>query len=132
MGQAVKDRTHVVVVDDHKMIREGVSRIFRDYGFPDVQTAESGEKALEIKAQMPSGDAVAIITDTEMPGMSGILLTKQIRSNDPQAVIIGMSISPVYKQALLAAGADYFLSKEKAFDLPQMTENLLVQRFENN
>lgn len=77
----------------------------------------------------------AVVTDTQMPRMSGIELTRRIRADKtlPQPVIIGISAngSPSLASEYKEAGADKFLPKGTP-GLPELAEALLVQRFENN
>ena len=72
-----------LVVDDEIHIVQVVAIKLRNNGF-DVRTAENGAVALEyIKAEKPD----VIVTDFQMPVMSGLELIENLRS-DPETVDI--------------------------------------------
>ncbi len=58
----------VLVVDDQASIRETMVITFRREGY-DVQSAESGEQAMEIISRIPLD---VVITDLRLSGMNGI------------------------------------------------------------
>ncbi len=74
----------ILLVDDEEGIRRVLGISLADSGYQ-VFAAESGEKALEIfrKAQPP-----IILTDIKMPGMDGIELLQQIKSESPDTEVI--------------------------------------------
>ena len=69
----------ILVADDEAHILHVVSMKLRNAGF-DVITAEDGEEALDLcRAELPD----LLITDFQMPFLSGLELCKSLRS-DPQ------------------------------------------------
>jgi DNA-binding NarL/FixJ family response regulator len=60
-----------------------------------------------------------------MPGGGGLAVLQDIKANNPEriAIILTSFPFPQYRQAYLAAGADYFFDKTK--DIPQMIETLI-------
>jgi len=97
---------NVLVVDDSDLVR----RIFFDalslHGFT-VSSACDGTSALKL---LEDSDFGIIITDYCMPGMNGIELTKVLRFQYPDALIIGMSGDRLGDD-FLTVGADVFLLK---------------------
>jgi len=76
----------------------------------DISEAADGEEALEkIKAHLPD----LIFMDIKLPGESGLELTKKIKADSPQMVIIILTSYdlPEYREAASKYGANYFLSK---------------------
>lgn len=73
-----------LVVDDVKSMREVNRQILMAMGYKKVDTAENGEEALSILQQAADIDANynLVISDWEMPKMSGIDLLKSIRMSD--------------------------------------------------
>lgn len=102
----MKNYRTVLVVDDDEMVRKFLFEVFRLHGF-DVQTANDGISALEL---LKASDFDIVITDYAMPGMSGIELTKIMRSRWPHSLIIGIS-ADCDERVFLDAGADAFLHK---------------------
>ncbi len=78
-----KDR-NVLLVDDEESVREPISKLLEREGYR-VYCAESGEAALEILKQDP---IQLVISDQNMPGMSGIELLKLIRERHPRVLRI--------------------------------------------
>ncbi len=74
----------VLLVDDEEDIREVLGITLSDMGY-DVQTAENGEKALEMFHRF--GFPI-VLTDIKMPGMDGIALLKRIKTESPYTEII--------------------------------------------
>jgi len=77
----------VLLVDDEDAIREILGLSIADLGY-DVQTAGSGEEALEtIEVFSPS----IMLTDIKMPGMDGIELLKRVKAGHPDIEVIMIS-----------------------------------------
>jgi DNA-binding NtrC family response regulator len=74
----------VLVVDDEEYVRTGLTRILQDSGYT-VFAAESGEEALQTLADHP---IKLLISDNNMPGMSGLELFKEVRRHKPHVLRI--------------------------------------------
>ena len=72
----------VLVVDDDPAVCEVAARVLRRAGYS-VVTASDGQRALEILKQRP---VQLVISDQQMPGMSGIELLRVIRVRHPKVV----------------------------------------------
>jgi CheY-like chemotaxis protein len=78
------ERVRILVVDDDDDVRNVAAALVEEIGY-DVDAADSGEAALRLLA----ADRFAlVITDLAMPGMTGVDLARQIRSNTPDLPII--------------------------------------------
>lgn len=77
----------ILVVDDEASIRELFSQFFRQHGFI-VQTAESGEAALEIASKEP---AHVFLLDLNLPGMNGLELCRELRHRLPWTIQIAVT-----------------------------------------
>jgi len=69
----------VLIVDDFITMRRIVRKILRDLDFEDIIEAEDGSAAMEV-LQRTSVDL--IISDWNMPKMTGLELLKQVRSTE--------------------------------------------------
>ncbi|MHA7878404.1 MAG: chemotaxis response regulator CheY [Saccharospirillum sp.] len=69
----------ILVVDDFSTMRRIVKNLLRDLGFSNTQEADDGTTAWPM---LQNGDFDFVVTDWNMPGMSGIDLLKKIRSDD--------------------------------------------------
>ena len=80
------DQVQILVIDDEQIMRDGCSRILSKNGWS-VLTAENGKKGLEeIQCHPESIDV--ILLDLMMPGMSGMEVLDQVRTIDPNLLVI--------------------------------------------
>lgn len=70
--------TNILVVDDFSTMRRIIKNLLRDIGFTNVFEADDGETALPI---LRSGNIDFLITDWNMPKMTGIELLKIVRED---------------------------------------------------
>lgn len=71
----------ILVVDDFPTMRRIVKTLMRQNGFTDFTEAEDGAQALDILRKNP--DIEFVVSDWNMPNMTGIELLKAVRS-DPK------------------------------------------------
>ena len=69
----------VLIVDDEASVRKVMAAIFAQLGLP-CETVASGEEALLI---LETHLIDAVISDLQMPGMSGMELLAKVRQNYP-------------------------------------------------
>jgi len=74
--------TKFLVIDDYATMRKIVKKILGELGYTKIEEAEDGKPALEkIKSATQSGDPFqCIISDWNMPGMTGLDLLKSVRA----------------------------------------------------
>lgn len=77
-------RANILFVDDEPEILASLRRVVRNMDL-NVQTAESGEQALQL---MESGDIDVLVTDKNMPGMSGNELLAVVAERWPDVITI--------------------------------------------
>ena len=75
---AYKDLT-VLIVDDFLTMRRIVRKILRDLNFEDIIEAEDGSAALDV---LKRTRVDLIVSDWNMPRMTGLELLKEVRSTD--------------------------------------------------
>ncbi len=75
--------TKFLVVDDYSTMRKIVKKILVDLGYSRIEEAEDGKPALEkINAAVAANDPFqCLISDWNMPGMSGLELLRAVRAN---------------------------------------------------
>ena len=105
----------VLVVDDNEINRRILIELTSKWGFRNVE-AESAEEALTILKNTPADDMFKlIITDCQMPEMSGTELAETIRKNPEWNEIIVIMLSSInnYMENKRKSGAifDAFLTK---------------------
>lgn len=70
----------ILVVDDFSTMRRIIKNLLRELGFTDIDEADDGTTALPM---LKTGKYDFLVTDWNMPGMTGIDLLKAVRS-DPE------------------------------------------------
>ncbi len=69
----------ILIVDDFSTMRRIVRNLLKQLSFNNVDEAEDGDVALE---KLKKGSYDFVITDWNMPNMTGLELLKAIRSDD--------------------------------------------------
>ncbi len=122
----------VLIVDDEASVRKVMAAVLAQLGFI-CETASSGEEALRI---LETHRVDAVISDLQMPGISGMELLAKVRQNHPQMiflVVTGVDDIRVGIQAM-RQGADDYLVKPLQVDanivLASLTRALHVKRLE--
>lgn len=68
----------ILIVDDFSTMRRIIKNLLRDLGFNNTQEADDGNTALPM---LQSGNFDFLVTDWNMPGMTGIDLLKAVRAD---------------------------------------------------
>lgn len=108
--ETVKKHT-VLLVDDHRILLEGLKNLIQS-PFELKDTASSGAEAL---ALIKTNEYDLLITDYEMPGLTGLELVKAAKVAQPEIKIIVLSMhdDPSIVKELLRSGAlGYILKKD--------------------
>lgn len=112
--RAAAEPLHVLIVDDHEIMREGLERILRDAddGWRTLAVGD-GFEALRVLARARIDVA---IVDLAMPGMGGLELIKRIRAEHPQVAVLVLSMYAQEQYAMRAfkAGAKGYVTKDGA------------------
>lgn len=104
----------IILVDDHALVREGVSRLLEAQ--PDMHVIGSfGEGDAAIRCAAREEPDVAIV-DIALPQANGIDIARQLReaSPDTQVLVLSMHSNPEYVHQALLAGALGYVAKESA------------------
>lgn len=108
----MSDVIHVLLADDHDLVREGLKATLRNQpDFNVVAEASTGEEAI-VAARTCRPNLV--VMDVRMPGLSGIEACREIRSEMPEVNVL-MLTSYGDERAVMAsivAGASGFVLKE--------------------
>ncbi len=94
----------ILVVDDFSTMRRIVKNLLRDLGFTNTVEADDGKTALPI---LEAGGIDFLVTDWNMPGMTGIDLLKAVRAN-PDLVdlpVLMVTAEAKREQIIMAAQA---------------------------
>lgn len=106
----------VLVVDDHDLVRTGITRMLADIdGLQVVGEACTGEEAL-LKVRELKPDVV--LMDVKMPGIGGLEATRKLMRSHPDIKVVAVTVceEDPFPTRLLQAGAAGYLTKGAALD----------------
>ena len=113
------EKISVLLVDDHRLVRRGFRRILEDE--PDmVVVGEAGDGAEAVRLAKELRPR-AVVMDCALPGMSGLVATRQILAELPQTAVLMLSMHSEetwVKQALDAGARGYILKSAIELELP--------------
>ncbi|MFN7781667.1 MAG: chemotaxis response regulator CheY [Aquimonas sp.] len=92
----------ILIVDDFSTMRRIVKNLLNDLGFQITSEAEDGNSAL---AHLRSAPVDLVITDWNMPGMTGIELLKAIRTDPKLAHLPVMMVTAEAKREQIIEAA---------------------------
>ncbi|RYG42495.1 MAG: response regulator transcription factor [Chitinophagaceae bacterium] len=110
------ERITILLVDDHKLIRDSWSFILNsDPRFVVVGETSSGEEAIEMATEKRPR---IILMDVNMTPVNGFDATKQIHKISPDSRIIAVSMHtmPAYAKRMLQLGAMGYVTKNSSKD----------------
>ncbi len=122
-----KSKSRIVVVDDEASARTAMAELLRDEGY-EVRVASDAFKAL---AHLDGWNPDMVITDVQMPGMTGIELISKIREQHSSLGILTVTAFSSVEKAVEAMhlGADDYLTKPVNVDeLLIVVERILAKQ----
>lgn len=92
----------ILVVDDFSTMRRIIKNLLRDLGFNNTSEADDGQTALPM---LQAGDFDFLITDWNMPGMTGIDLLKTVRADEKLASLPVLMVTAEQKREQIVEAA---------------------------
>ena len=110
MDTAPSRRLRVLVVDDHPMVRAGLSSMLSDDDIEVVAEAASGREAVDRAVAL---DPDLVLLDVQLPDMDGIETLTRIKARAPGAAILMVSMhdDPAMVRRAVEAGASGYVLK---------------------
>jgi DNA-binding NarL/FixJ family response regulator len=106
----------VLVVDDHDLVRMGITRMLTDIsGLKVVGEAASGEEAIRLAREL---NPQVVLMDVKMPGIGGLEATRKLLRQDPDVRVVAVTVcdEEPFPSRLLKAGAAGYLTKGAALE----------------
>ena len=99
----------ILLVEDERKVASFIARALRENTYA-VDVAESGQKALELGADVPYD---AILLDVRLPDLSGIEVCRELRQRGIESPVMMLTARGLVEQRVegLDAGADDYLTK---------------------
>ena len=109
-----KLRIRVLLVDDHALVRNGLSSVLRYHTeLQVVGEAADGQEAVALAVALKPD---VVVMDVNMPRMDGVEASKRIKRELPGTVVIGLSMHEGghHENAMRESGAAAYLTKDSA------------------
>ena len=116
----------LMLADDHRMLREGLSRSMSEHGFDVVGEARDGVEAVNMAYSLTPD---VILMDVSMPEMDGVEACRQVRASVPGTKIVMLTMhadQEVLANAIRAGACGYLVkdcSTEEIADAVRMASN---------
>lgn len=113
MGRVVANAQNtIMIVDDHPTFRQGLRRLVEESGqFKVVAEAATGYEAIRLAdIHQPK----VILTDIQLPGVTGLKIARILKKQHPQShiIIVSMHVDDEHLFDAVRIGAAAFLSKD--------------------
>ncbi len=107
--------TRLLLVDDHRMLRNGLRRSLEEHGFEVVGEADDGQEGVRMAVAMQPD---VVLMDVTMPVLDGVEATRQLRLLSPssQVVMLTMHADGDVMARAIQAGAIGYLVKDCSID----------------
>ena len=111
-----EERTRVMIVDDHSIVRVGLKQVLEQTGeFKVVGEAADGEEAVRVAAEV---SPEVVVMDVLMPKKDGVEACREIMESAPETRVVMLTASTEEDAVVeaVAAGATGYLQKETGRD----------------
>jgi DNA-binding NarL/FixJ family response regulator len=123
-----EETIRVLIVDDHRMVREGLKAMLQDTVVDVVAEAENIERALEqIAATCPD----AVLLDVRLQGQSGLDACRLITERFPGLAVVFLTVyedEQYVFEALRAGAKGYMLKRASAEDIVRVLRGVRAGR----
>ncbi|MDO5975095.1 response regulator transcription factor [Flavivirga jejuensis] len=105
------DMIHIVLADDHVLVRDGIKALLEDeQGIAVIDEASNGKEALEVLERTKPD---LLIVDIRMPELNGIEVVTEVskKHKKVRTLVLSMHDSEEYVIKAIQAGADGYLLK---------------------
>jgi DNA-binding NarL/FixJ family response regulator len=106
------DMGRILIVEDNAFFLQFLKETLHSR-FPsmDILEAANGDEAMQKIKTLPPN---AIFMDLRLPGENGLELTKKIKAQHPNIIVVILTNYdlPEYREAAYQCGADHFLTKD--------------------
>jgi len=100
----------IFIVDDHQLVIDGITSLLMNE--PEFEISGTANDPADVLPMLAKKDIDILLTDIQMPGLTGVELTRQIRKQDPAIYILALSMfsdMAVIRQMLDSGISGYIL-----------------------
>ncbi len=104
----------ILIADDHAIFRHGLRQILEEN--PELSVIGEASNGQEVLDQVWKNECDLLLLDISMPGMNGLEVLKQLKSQKPKLKVLVLSMYPEEQYAVraLKAGASGYITKASA------------------
>lgn len=117
---------HIVLADDHELVRTGIKGLLAKIDGVDViAEAQDGRELVDLLAAVKPD---LVVTDIEMPGIDGLAAIAEIHGTYPDVKILVLSMHEnidIVKRAIANGASGYLLKTAPSFELEQAVLSVL-------
>jgi DNA-binding NarL/FixJ family response regulator len=108
------NRFNILLVDDHPIVREGLSQFINSE--PDLTVCAVASDAAEAMSLVAAKNPDLVVTDLSLAGRLGLELVKEMTAKYPSIPVLVLSIHDenVWAERVLRAGAEGYIMKSRA------------------
>ncbi|MGE5311442.1 MAG: response regulator transcription factor, partial [Nitrospirota bacterium] len=82
----------ILIADDHPIVRAGLKQVIADA--LDMTVADEAADGHEVLAKVRQGEFDVVLLDLTIPGLSGLDVLKQVKSEKPNLRVLILSVHP--------------------------------------
>lgn len=122
------EKIRIVIVDDHQLICDGLSRIIQEIpGFEVITTYQNPMEALQ---KIPVWKPDILLVDFEMPGLNGLELIQKLKLEIPdlRSILLTMHLDKATVKEALSQGVNAYILK----NLDEFELRIALEKVKNN
>ncbi len=106
----------ILICDDHKIVRDGLSQILRQ--LPDVSLISEAGSGEELLHRLKNDNFNIVLLDISLPDKNGLEILQSVKDKWPATNVLMLSMHPQeqYAKRALTLGASGYLTKDTASD----------------
>ncbi|SHO62448.1 response regulator [Algoriphagus zhangzhouensis] len=105
------EKIRIVIVDDHQLICDGLSRIIQE--IPEFEVITTYQNPIEALQKIPVWKPDILLVDFEMPGLNGLELIQKLKLEIPdlRSILLTMHLDKATVKEALSQGVNAYILK---------------------
>lgn len=122
------EKIRIVIVDDHQLICDGLSRIIQE--IPEFEVITTYQNPMEALQKIPVWKPDILLVDFEMPGLNGIELIQKLKLEIPdlRSILLTMHLDKATVKEALSQGVNAYILK----NLDEFELRIALEKVKNN
>lgn len=122
------EKIKIVIVDDHQLICDGLSRIIQE--IPEFEVITTYQNPMEALQKIPVWKPDILLVDFEMPGLNGIELIQKLKLEIPdlRSILLTMHLDKATVKEALSQGVNAYILK----NLDEFELRIALEKVKNN